>query len=63
MFIRGERHADPGVLFQKGRSVGFISDPVKQHVYGRPVGIAVLPDGSILVADDSDNKIWRVSVK
>ena len=42
---------------------GFIADPVKQHVYGRPVGIAVLPDGSILVADDSGNKIWRVSAK
>lgn len=42
---------------------GFIADPVNKKVYGRPVGIAVLPDGSILVADDSGNKIWRVSVK
>jgi len=40
---------------------GFIADPVKQEVYGRPVGIAVMPDGSILVADDSGNKIWRVA--
>ncbi len=30
-------------------------------VYGRPVGVAVLPDGSMLVADDASNKIWRVS--
>lgn len=42
---------------------GFIADPVNKKVYGRPVGIAVLPDGSILVADDSGNKIWRISVK
>lgn len=42
---------------------GFIADPVNKKVYGRPVGVAVLPDGSILVADDSGNKIWRVSVK
>ncbi|MDP9049040.1 MAG: sorbosone dehydrogenase family protein [Bacteroidota bacterium] len=41
---------------------GFIADPVKQRVYGRPVGIAVTPDGSLLVADDSGNKIWRVSL-
>ena len=41
---------------------GFIADPVKREVHGRPVGIAVLADGSILVADDSGNKIWRVSV-
>ena len=41
---------------------GFIADQVKGKVYGRPVGIAVLPDGSILVADDTSNKIWRVAV-
>jgi glucose/arabinose dehydrogenase/mono/diheme cytochrome c family protein len=31
------------------------------HVWGRPVGIAVAPDGSILVSDDGSNSIWRVS--
>ena len=41
---------------------GFIADQAKGKVYGRPVGIAVLPDGSILVADDTSNKIWRVAV-
>ncbi|MCJ8167584.1 sorbosone dehydrogenase family protein [Pontibacter sp. E15-1] len=30
-------------------------------VYGRPVGVAVQPDGSLLVADDTSNTIWRVS--
>jgi glucose/arabinose dehydrogenase len=40
---------------------GFIADRGKKQVYGRPVGIAVMPDGSILVADDAGNKIWRVS--
>jgi glucose/arabinose dehydrogenase len=39
---------------------GFVADSVKQEVYGRPVGIAVAKDGSILVADDSGNKIWQV---
>ncbi|GAA4359438.1 sorbosone dehydrogenase family protein [Hymenobacter saemangeumensis] len=29
--------------------------------YGRPVGVATLPDGSLLVADDAGNKVWRVS--
>lgn len=42
---------------------GFIADPSKPSVYGRPVGIAVLPDGSLLVADDTGNTIWRVSTK
>jgi len=30
-------------------------------VWGRPVGIAVAPDGSLLVSDDGSNSIWRVS--
>ena len=40
---------------------GFIADISKDEVYGRPVGVAVLPDGSLLVADDVSNTIWRVS--
>jgi glucose/arabinose dehydrogenase len=40
---------------------GFIANPEKNEVYGRPVGVATTKDGSLLVADDSGNKIWRVS--
>ncbi len=40
---------------------GFIVDPEKDEVRGRPVGLAVLPDGSLLVADDTSDIIWRVS--
>ena len=29
--------------------------------YGRPVGVIVARDGSLLVADDVGNKVWRVS--
>ena len=31
--------------------------------WGRPVGVLVDRDGSLLVADDVGNKIWRVSYK
>ncbi len=31
------------------------------HVWGRPVGATVAPDGSLLVSDDGSNSIWRVS--
>jgi glucose/arabinose dehydrogenase len=30
------------------------------QVWGRPVGIAIAPDGSLLVTDDGSNSIWRV---
>lgn len=39
---------------------GFISDFEKREVFGRPVGVAVAADGSLLVADDDANMIWRV---
>jgi glucose/arabinose dehydrogenase len=42
---------------------GFIAENGKNEVYGRPVGVAVLPDGSMLVADDSSNTLWRVAAK
>jgi glucose/arabinose dehydrogenase len=41
---------------------GFIDDEKKSRVHGRPVGVTVLADGSLLVADDSSNTIWQVSV-
>ena len=31
------------------------------QVWGRPVGITLAPDGSLLVSDDGSNSIWRVS--
>ena len=40
---------------------GFIADSTSNKVYGRPVGVAVLQDGSLLVADDAGNTIWRVT--
>ena len=34
-----------------------------QNVWGRPVDILVLPDGSMLVSDDRANAIYRISYK
>lgn len=42
---------------------GFIADESKFEAHGRPVGVTVAPDGSLLVADDSGGKVWRVSAK
>ena len=59
------------VPFQNGKPsgepedflTGFIANADKSQVYGRPVGIALLEDGSLLVADDAANTIWRVSAQ
>jgi glucose/arabinose dehydrogenase len=38
---------------------GFVT--AEGEVWGRPVGIAVAKDGSLLVSDDGSGSIWRVS--
>jgi glucose/arabinose dehydrogenase len=37
---------------------GFVVD--NGHVWGRPVGVTVAPDGSLLVSDDGSNSVWRI---
>ncbi|OXG08683.1 glucose/arabinose dehydrogenase [Flavobacterium araucananum] len=40
---------------------GFVANEEKAEVYGRPVAVTVMQDGSLLVNDDSGNTIWKVS--
>ena len=42
---------------------GWMTDPAGSEVWGRPVAILQLPDGSLLVTDDGGKKIWRISYK
>ena len=39
---------------------GFLA-PDEKVSYGRPVGVTLGPDGSVLVADDVGDVIWRVT--
>jgi len=56
------------VPFADGRPIGeprdilsgFLS-PDEKASYGRPVGVAIGPDSSLLMADDVGNVIWRVT--
>ena len=57
------------IRFKDGRPVGGYDDFLtgwmlgedREEVWGRPVGLLVLKDGSLLITDDGANKIWRVS--
>jgi len=40
---------------------GFALTSEPKGVWGRPVGVAQLPDGSLLVSEDGSNKIFRVT--
>ena len=43
--------------------VGWMTDPRGRSVWGRPVGLLQLGDGSILITDDGAGKIWRVTYR
>jgi glucose/arabinose dehydrogenase len=56
------------VPFAQGRPAGPPRDiltgflaPDERESYGRPVGVTLGPDGSLLVADDVGDVIWRVT--
>ena len=34
--------------------------PDRHEVWGRPVGLLQLADGSLLVSDDGGKKLWRI---
>ena len=42
---------------------GWMLGPDQEEVWGRPVGLLQLPDGSLLISDDGGRKIWRVVYK
>ncbi|HEU5119250.1 MAG TPA: sorbosone dehydrogenase family protein, partial [Isosphaeraceae bacterium] len=57
------------IPLEKGKSngsyedflVGFVTRD--GDVWGRPVGVAVAEDGSLMVTDDGSGTVWRVTYK
>ncbi len=40
---------------------GWMIAPDQRDVWGRPVGLVQLPDGSLLISEDGNNTIWHLS--
>ena len=59
------------IPFEKGKPeggyenflTGWVPDETAPEVWGRPVGVEVIRDGSMLVVDDGGKKVWRVTYK
>ena len=59
------------VPFKKGQPVSGPEDFLtvwllaedKKEVWGRPVAVLQMPDGSLLISDDGAGKLWRVSYR
>ncbi|HXR85690.1 MAG TPA: sorbosone dehydrogenase, partial [Stellaceae bacterium] len=55
------------VKLQDGKAIGQYEDfmtgfvNADANVWGRPVGVAVAPDGSLLMSDDGTGTIWQIS--
>ncbi len=54
-FVNGKPSGPPRDILS-----GFLA-PDEKHSYGRPVGVVIGPDRSLLVADDVGDVIWRVT--
>jgi glucose/arabinose dehydrogenase len=42
---------------------GFLVNPSGPTTWGRPVGLLVLPDGSLLVTEEANNRIYRIQYR
>jgi glucose/arabinose dehydrogenase len=40
---------------------GWMLGPDKREVWGRPVGLLQMPDGSLLISEDGNSKIWHLT--
>ncbi len=55
------------IPIEKGRATGVYQDfltgfTTDRNAWGRPVGVVVAADGSLLVSDDGARAIWRVKL-
>ncbi len=55
-FVKGNATGD-----YEDFAIGWMLGEDRPEVWGRPVGVTVLKDGSLLVTDDGAGKIWRIS--
>jgi glucose/arabinose dehydrogenase len=44
-------------------ATGWLTDPKGPTVWGRPVGLAIAQDGSLLITDEPGGAIWRVTYR
>jgi glucose/arabinose dehydrogenase len=55
--FKGGRPSGP----QEDLVTGFMTDPNSKEVWGRPVGLHQMRDGSLLFSEDGGNKLYRLS--
>lgn len=72
LFLAFGLEAQPAGAVNNGRPTGgyenfvtgfWVAGEERAQVWGRPIGLAVATDGSLLIADDVSQSVWRVSYR
>jgi glucose/arabinose dehydrogenase len=59
VFVPFDGNSRPGSCYEDFMT-GFLLDPSIPSTWGRPAGLLVMPDGSLLLADDGNGRIYRI---
>ncbi|MDQ2900616.1 MAG: PQQ-dependent sugar dehydrogenase, partial [Acidobacteriota bacterium] len=57
------KNGKPTAEHPKPFLTGWMLSPDEREVWGRPVAVFQMQDGSLLVSDDGGKKIWRIAYK
>jgi glucose/arabinose dehydrogenase len=60
VFVPFDAHGAPLGTYE-AFVTGFLLDPSVPTTWGRPVGIAILPDGSLLFTEEANGRVFRVA--
>lgn len=60
VFIPFDNGTNRPIGYYEDFVTGFLTDPYKSITFGRPVGLLILKDGSLIFTDDSNNRIYQV---
>ncbi|MEC4983366.1 MAG: sorbosone dehydrogenase family protein, partial [Oscillatoria sp. PMC 1076.18] len=59
VFVPFDQNGQPQGYYQDFLT-GFLLNPTTPTTWGRPVGLLVLPDGSLLFTEEANNRIYRI---
>ncbi len=59
VFVPFDQAGEPAGTYEDFLT-GFLIDPSGPTTWGRPVGLLVMPDGSLLLTEEANNRIYRI---
>lgn len=60
VFIPFDKTSNRPLGYYEDFAFGFLTDPSGPNTFGRPVGLLVLKDGSLIFTEDGNNRIYQI---